>query len=51
VPPASLFTQMVEATRQTLALGIEHAFWVALGICALALIISLFLKDVPLRQK
>jgi EmrB/QacA subfamily drug resistance transporter len=49
--PAALFNQMVEATRQTLAAGIEHAFWVALGICALALVISLFLKDVPLRKQ
>ena len=49
--PANLFDQIVEATRQTLALGIEHAFWVALGICVLALLISLFLKDVPLRRE
>jgi EmrB/QacA subfamily drug resistance transporter len=49
--PSGLFDQLVEATRQTLALGIGHAFWVALGICGLALIISLFLKDVPLQKQ
>jgi EmrB/QacA subfamily drug resistance transporter len=48
--PSGLFNQLVEATRQTLAQGIERAFWVALGICVLALLTSLFLKDVPLRQ-
>lgn len=47
--PTSLFEQFVEATRQTLAPGIEHAFWVALDMCVLALRISLCLKDVPLR--
>ena len=40
--PASLFNQIVEATRQTLAVGIEHAFWVALGICALAMVVTFF---------
>jgi EmrB/QacA subfamily drug resistance transporter len=49
--PPTLFNQIVEATRQTLAVGIENAFWVALGICAVALVISLFLKDVPLRKQ
>ncbi len=49
--PASLFDQIVEATRQTLALGIEHAFWVALGICALAVVVTFFMKDVPLRRE
>ncbi len=48
--PAGLFNQLVEATRQTLALGIEHAFWVAIGICVLAVLAALFLKDVPLRK-
>ncbi len=49
--PAGLFDQLVEATRQTLALGIEQAFWVAVGICVLALLIAFFLKDVPLRRR
>lgn len=49
--PASLFNQIVEATRQTLAVGIEHAFWVALGICALAVVVTFFMKDVPLRRE
>lgn len=49
--PAGLFNQLIEATRQTLALGIGQAFWVALGICGLALVITFFLKDVPLLRR
>jgi EmrB/QacA subfamily drug resistance transporter len=44
----ALLQQVFEATRQALAVGIEHAFWVALGICGVVFIVALFLKDVPL---
>src|SRR5579871_259192 len=49
--PPGLLDQLVEATRQTLALGIEQAFWVAVGICALTVLVAFFLKDVPLRKR
>lgn len=44
----SLFTQIFAATRESLALGIQHAFTVSLLIAAAAIVLSIFLKDVPL---
>jgi hypothetical protein len=44
-----LMGQIFEATRQALAEGIHQAFWVALGIAVAIAVITLFLKDVPLR--
>jgi EmrB/QacA subfamily drug resistance transporter len=46
-----LLDQVFAATRQALAVGIEHAFWVAFGICGLVVVIALFLKDVPLKRQ
>jgi EmrB/QacA subfamily drug resistance transporter len=46
----SLFHQIFAATQQALAVGIQHGFAVAMGICAAVIGITLFLKDVPLRR-
>jgi hypothetical protein len=43
--------QLLEAARLSLAAGIQHAFVVSLGICALIFVIALFLKDVPLAKR
>jgi EmrB/QacA subfamily drug resistance transporter len=43
--------QLFEAARLSLADGIQHAFWVALGVGALIVVITLFLKDVPLTKR
>jgi hypothetical protein len=45
----TLMNQIFEATRQSLAVGIQQAFWVAFGIAIAIALITLFLKDVPLR--
>ncbi len=44
----ALFNQIFEATRQALAVGIQHAFMVGLFVSFAVIIITLFLKDVPL---
>jgi MFS family permease len=46
-----LFHQVLEATRQSLAVGITHAFTAGLMVCGVVLVITLFLKDVPLAQR
>ncbi|HEV7127290.1 MAG TPA: MDR family MFS transporter [Ktedonobacterales bacterium] len=45
----TLMNQIFEATRQSLAVGIQQAFWVAFGIAIAIALITVFLKDVPLR--
>jgi EmrB/QacA subfamily drug resistance transporter len=47
----TLFNQVFEAARQALAVGIEHGFWVGLGVCVAMFGITLFLKDVPLQTR
>ncbi len=49
--PSSLLDHIFDAARQSLAVGIEHAFVVSLGICILGVLIALFLKDVRLKQR
>jgi len=49
--PSGLLDQIFDAARQSLAVGIEHAFVVSLGICILGVVIALFLKDVRLKQR
>ncbi|HUY77457.1 MAG TPA: MDR family MFS transporter [Ktedonobacterales bacterium] len=44
----TLFNQIFTATRESLALGIQHAFTVSLLIAAVAIVLAFFLKDVPL---
>ncbi len=39
------------AARQALALSIQHAFLVTLGVGVAMLLVALFLKDVPLRKR
>ncbi|MBF6589941.1 MAG: MFS transporter [Ktedonobacterales bacterium] len=46
-----LFAQMLDATRQSLAIGIGRAFTAGLFICGAVVVISLFLKDVPLAKR
>ncbi len=54
VPPivahavSTLFSQLFEATRQALAVGIQHAFTLSMIIGAFAIIVTFFLKDVEL---
>jgi hypothetical protein len=43
--------QLFEAARLSLADGIQRAFLVSLGVCALIFVITLFLKDVPLTKR
>jgi EmrB/QacA subfamily drug resistance transporter len=45
---ADLFHQIFEATRQSLAVGIQHGFVSGLIVCGLIVLLTLFLKDVPL---
>jgi EmrB/QacA subfamily drug resistance transporter len=47
----TLLHQIFAATRQALALGIEHGFVVSFGVCAAIILITLFLKDVPLATR
>jgi len=44
----NLFAHIFDATRHSLALGIQHAFTVSLLIAAVAIVMAFFLKDVPL---
>jgi EmrB/QacA subfamily drug resistance transporter len=46
-----LFGQLMEATRQSLAVGIAHAFVAGLFICTGVVVITFFMKDVPLAQR
>lgn len=46
-----LFAQIFEATRQALAVGIQHAFVGGLIICGVIVVVTFFLKDVPLVQR
>lgn len=43
--------QLSPVARQALAMGIQHAFLVTLGVGVCILIITLFLKDVHLRKR
>lgn len=44
----TLFHQIFEASRMALAVGIEQAFKVGLIMCGVVILITFFLKDVPL---
>jgi EmrB/QacA subfamily drug resistance transporter len=46
-----LFHQIFAATQQALAAGIQHAFALSLGISAAVILITFFLKDVPLTRR
>lgn len=45
-----LLLQIFEASRQSLAVGIQHAFVGGLIVCAAVIVITFFLKDVPLAR-
>ncbi|MGZ3583674.1 MAG: MFS transporter, partial [Ktedonobacterales bacterium] len=47
----NLFNQIFEASRMALAIGIGDAFKVGLIMCGVIIIITLFLKDVPLAKR
>lgn len=47
----NLFNQIFEASRMALAVGIEQAFKVGLIMCGVIIVITLFLKDVPLATR
>ena len=42
---------MFEASRQSLGVGIQHAFFASLMICVVVVIITFFFKDVPLKNR
>ncbi|MBF6591531.1 MAG: MFS transporter, partial [Ktedonobacterales bacterium] len=44
----TLLHGIFESTRQALAVGITAAFWVSLFVCGAIVVLTLFLKDVPL---
>jgi EmrB/QacA subfamily drug resistance transporter len=56
LPPASqqsmlqTFTHIFDALKQSLSLAVAQGFIVVLGLCVLAVLISLLLKDAPLKQ-
>lgn len=45
-----LLLQIFEASRESLAIGIQHAFVGGLIVCAGVVVITFFLKDVPLSR-
>lgn len=47
---SALLEQFVSAMRASLALAIHQAFLVAVVVVALAFLVSLFLKEIPLRK-
>lgn len=51
VQVTQLLHQIFEVTRQSLAVSIQNAFLVAIGLCIAIVVITLFLKDVPLRKR
>lgn len=57
VPPAfqqsalHTFNQIFDALKQSLALAVVQGFLVVLGLCVLTFLITLLLKDVPLKEK
>jgi EmrB/QacA subfamily drug resistance transporter len=48
---SSLFHQIFEATRQALVVGIQHGFVAGLILCGVIILLTLFLKDVPLQTR
>ena len=47
----TLLNQVFEASRQSLGVGIQHAFFASLIICVVVVIITFFLKDAPLTSR
>ncbi len=47
----TLMAQVFDAARQALAVGIQDAFYVSLGVAGALVIVTFFLKDVPLQQR
>jgi EmrB/QacA subfamily drug resistance transporter len=45
------FAQIMDATRHSLAVGIHDGFIAGLVVCAVVVVVSLFLKDVPLQRR
>ena len=45
---ADTFHQVLALGKQALASGIQAGFWVALGVSVMILVVTFFLKDVPL---
>jgi EmrB/QacA subfamily drug resistance transporter len=48
---ATIFNQLMDATRHALAVGIQQGFWVGMLVCVGVLVLALFLKDVPLQRR
>ncbi|HEY6411183.1 MAG TPA: hypothetical protein VIY29_27305, partial [Ktedonobacteraceae bacterium] len=46
-----LLNQVFEALRLSLAVATQHGFITVLVFCALALLVTFFLKDVPMTQQ
>ena len=46
---AQLFADAILAVRTSLATAISEAFWVAMVITALSVVVGLFLKEIPMR--
>jgi hypothetical protein len=47
----ALLNQIFEASRQSLGVGIQHAFFAGLIICVVVVVLMVFLKDVPLKNR
>jgi hypothetical protein len=47
----TLFNQVFDTARLALNTGIHASFVVGLGICAAVIVLTFFLKDVPLRKR
>jgi EmrB/QacA subfamily drug resistance transporter len=46
-----LFAQIMDATRHALAVGIHDGFIAALVVCAVVVVVTFFLKDIPLQRR
>lgn len=44
-----VFDQLLELLKDALAVGLSHVFWIAFILAILALLVTFFLKEVPLR--
>jgi EmrB/QacA subfamily drug resistance transporter len=47
----TLLGQIFDASRQSLATGIQHAFVASLIVCAAVILITFFMKDIPLVSR
>lgn len=47
---AALFNQMMQVLRQSLNFALTEVFLVGVGVLAVAFIVNLFIREIPLRK-